>query len=353
MALHKTLQKVEADIIQRTIEFISGEDQQNGILIHRYIQDVNIINNTSDLFFLLVKDICREVGLAKMVPVIPSQAMHAKKQQIISEKIVPGVASLAITKQIDDTAKRARNILQRINILIHSINDKHGRGCYNKKIRMQTAIWAEKIKLYVQRFRKQQELFIDSMLKMVSICSEVNNERLNHITATEEKRNKLIYDEDKMFANEVIAREGKDEYAKLINNLKKEVFGATKVKDVDIDKLDKASKHTTILQTLYIKWQQTIDTTHFDIHNTLSNSNIKIWYHLSKCLKRQIKKILYTTQQVRQEEWSNSKTHLLRIGKYGQIARKTNPKTRNGPTTSIFYPSKPDQPLRRAINDTE
>jgi hypothetical protein len=87
-----------------------------------------------------------------------------------------------------------------------------------------------------------------------------------------------------------------------------------------------------------MKWHQSTDVT---------NKRMKYWCHMTKCIKKQLKIILRIIQQIRLEEWNNSKTHLTRIGEYGQIARMTNQKTRNGPiagellsykTRSIYQP---------------
>lgn len=56
---------------------------------------------------------------------------------------------------------------------------------------------------------------------------------------------------------------------------------------------------------------------------------------------------------MRQKEWTNSKIHSIRIGQYGSIARKTNPKPRNGPTANSSYPTIAGQPGTPAINDRE
>jgi len=62
--------------------------------------------------------------LASKVPIVSSRSYIAKRNDVITEKIMPGIASIAITKQIDDTTKRARSILQRTNILLKSLIEK-------------------------------------------------------------------------------------------------------------------------------------------------------------------------------------------------------------------------------------
>jgi len=67
-----------------------------------------------------------------------------------------------------------------------------------------------------------------------------------------------------------------------------------------------------------MKWHHSTDVT---------NNKFKYWCHMTKHIKKQLKIILRIVQQIRLEEWNNSKTHLIRNGKYGQIARMANPKT--------------------------
>jgi len=93
-------------------------------LILRSIEDAEIMNRSSSQFFTLVNDVCWKVNLASNVPVVSSHSYTIKKKDVISEKVMPGVASIAITKQIDDAAKRARSALQRIRILIKTIIGK-------------------------------------------------------------------------------------------------------------------------------------------------------------------------------------------------------------------------------------
>ena len=58
-------------------------------------------------------------------------------------------------------------------------------------------------------------------------------------------------------------------------------------------------------------------------------------------------------QRIRNNEFSNAKNHLIRIGKYSPIARITNPQRRSGPVAGSFFPTKPGEPIRRAFNDKE
>ncbi len=85
----------------------------------------------------------------------------------------------------------------------------------------------------------------------------------------------------------------------------------------------------------------------------LSKTEIKHWYHISKQCRRNTKNILRTVQQIRQEEWHNSKLYYMWVRKYGNIARMNNPKMHSGPIAGKFYPTKPGETPRRAINDEE
>jgi hypothetical protein len=84
-----------------------------------------------------------------------------------------------------------------------------------------------------------------------------------------------------------------------------------------------------------------------------NEANIKLSYFATRRAKRQIRAIINTLQLVRQEEWVSSKNHLIRIGKYGAVAKMIHPKQRAGPTTGKFYPTKPMEPTRQAINNRE
>jgi hypothetical protein len=74
---------------------------------------------------------------------------------------------------------------------------------------------------------------------------------------------------------------------------------------------------------------------------------------MPKHAKKQIKAIICTLQQARQEEWTHSKNHLICIGKYGPMVKMTNQMPRSGPVVRGFYLTKPDKPVHRAVNDTQ
>jgi hypothetical protein len=148
----------------------------------------------------------------------------------------------------------------------------------------------------------------------------------------------------------VISTIGKDDYDQFIHSMKKDILGNENVKDFECNQSAKTPKFR-LLQTQYEQWKQLTDWSQYDHSTPMTCTSVRHWYHMAKHARKQIKAILFTLIQIRQEEWTNSKTHLIRIGKYGPIARMTNPKRRSGPVAGKFYPTKPGEPVRRAIND--
>jgi hypothetical protein len=71
---------------------------------------------------------------------------------------MPGITSIAITKQIDDTTKRARSILQRTNILLKSLIGARFRNSDRKNKKLKSTLWTENILINVSRLKKQQEV---------------------------------------------------------------------------------------------------------------------------------------------------------------------------------------------------
>jgi hypothetical protein len=155
-----------------------------------------------------------------------------------------------------------------------------------------------------------------------------------------------------MFKDQVIDSQGKEEHILLINEMKKEILGNDKVKETELNTDGKAPMYS-ILQSQCMKWQQLIDKMQWYQPSSLPKTKEMHWYHMLKRLKQQIKVIIHTIHQVGHEEWLNSKMHLIRIGKYGQIARMVSPKACTGPTAGSHYPIKFGEPPRKAINDNE
>jgi hypothetical protein len=347
-----TLKNLEKDVILRTISNINREDQASGKLSQRSVQDATILNDASSQFFTLVHDICREVGLAKMVRKIPSTSSKGMQQKVSSEKIIPGISSIAITKQIDDLTKRARSITQRSNLLLRTIVRSRIINPYKRARVRHTTSWNNIVLIHIQRFQNQQEMFVESMIKTGNICTRIKEEREDHIKAIESARNKKFYGKDVQFVDEVINEIGREEYVCFINDMKREILGACNTVDIDSNGLEKKSK-IQLLQLRCSKWQKLVEKLNSDYTPQPSSSTLRHWYFLVKRLRVQSKKILFLAQQVRKEEWDNSKNYLIQIGKYGQLARMVNPKPRSGPVASRFYPTAPNAPRRRALNDYE
>jgi hypothetical protein len=55
----------------------------------------------------------------------------------------------------------------------------------------------------------------------------------------------------------------------------------------------------------------------------INYSLIAVWLEQCAKAKKILQNILHPTKLVRTEEWKNAKNHYIRIGKYGNIARKT------------------------------
>jgi hypothetical protein len=181
---------------------------------------------------------------------------------------------------------------------------------------------------------------------------DIKEERAKHIEAIETSRNKKMYDSDLQYLDEVIVIQGREEYMQFINQMKKDILGSNTYTGSNTDFLDKKPKWC-LLQTQCEQWQILTDKFNFSHTTMLSRNEIKYWHHISKQCRRNTKNILRTVQQIKQEEWRNSKLYYMRIGKYGNIARMNNPKMRSGPIAGKFYPSKPGETPRRAINDEE
>jgi len=118
--LKDQLQNLEQETIARTKSSISTTEQAAGKLIQRLPSDAQMINDTSTSFFTIIIEICREAYLAGKVTILPAASIKAKSKAIITEKLLPGVASVAISKQLEDAAKRAKIIYQCIQILLHT-----------------------------------------------------------------------------------------------------------------------------------------------------------------------------------------------------------------------------------------
>jgi len=83
--------------------------------------DAQIISDMSIKFFDIIYDICREAKITSKVAIVPAAVYQAKQHAISTEKILPGIASLPISKQLDDSLKRTKSLRQQEQILLKSL----------------------------------------------------------------------------------------------------------------------------------------------------------------------------------------------------------------------------------------
>jgi len=115
------LEQFEKQIIDRTKNSITLEEQHNGKLMQRMPVDAQIISDMSIKFFDIIYDICREAKITSKVAIVPAAVYQAKQHAISTEKILPGIASLPISKQLDDSLKRTKSLRQQEQILLKSL----------------------------------------------------------------------------------------------------------------------------------------------------------------------------------------------------------------------------------------
>jgi len=180
----------------------------------------------------------------------------------------------------------------------------------------------------------------------------MREERANLNTAIEKARNKRIYDDDNRFIDAVITSQGQNEYDMLLKNNRQDISGETDHRNQEETTRTCLSK-LSLLHLQHEKWIQTMNTLLEEQYHPNNEANIKHSYFATRRAKRHIRAIINTLQLVRQEEWVSSKNHLIRIGKYGAVAKMIHPKQRAGPTAGKFYPTKPMEPTRQAINNRE
>jgi len=159
----KTLENMEHDIIAHTRVSITPDEQKAGKLITRTTNNATIINTASTDFFALITDICREAHLASNVTILPLSSVQAKKNAIVSEKIIPGICSNALSKNLGEASKRAHSVCQRIQLLTRALTGKHIRNQNSHFKKNNIYRWKANISSNLKRFTKQQDEFIDSL----------------------------------------------------------------------------------------------------------------------------------------------------------------------------------------------
>ena len=91
--------------------------------------------------------------------------------------------------------------------------------------------------------------------------------------------------------------QGKDDYVEFINIMKKDILGNENVKNLEFGKAERSPKYI-LLQTQCEQWQQLLDKFIYHQSNSITNTQIKQWYILSKYAKKQITALLFTLQQI-------------------------------------------------------
>jgi len=338
------LESLENEIINRTKQDISPEDQIHGKLIQRIPLDAQRLNDASHRFFEIIYDICRHARLSRRVPIINNMANQTKRQDIISEKIIPGIAAIPITKCLDDTQKRARRMLQRILITLHLII-KYQRLPHNNNGKQKTYLHLQKA---IKRMINCHSLFINSLMKTHQICSEITEDRANHIQAIEHARHKKFFDNLNEFQYIAIESQGKKEYQEFLDSIKRQLFH---------DQLPNNTERRPAyerLATVIPKWRHI-----FHIRESYNNATMqmddtsKVWYRAIKQSKSLIKSTILLIKSTRHEEWKRAKNHYIRIGKHGNIARMINPKARTGPSACNVFPTIKGKQGKKAISNQE
>jgi hypothetical protein len=219
--IHQQLITFEQTIINRTVNTITKEDQDKGVLVERMPTDVEFINNTSTFFFETINNICRHANLAKRVHVLPAAAIQTKKQAVKDEKIIQGIASLPITKQIEDAVMRAKIMYQRIKIIQHASiklqrTQHRSRGHW---------ISTKFITKAVKKFLVHHQQFSQLLKNVTSLCIEIDNEQVSNIQAIESARGKRMYDSPTKYQTFVLEKQGKQAHNDYIQSIKHRIFG--------------------------------------------------------------------------------------------------------------------------------
>jgi hypothetical protein len=190
VSIKTRLADYEKHIIEKTKSTITIEDQLNGKLIQRLPQDSDFINTISAQFFETVNYVCRQADLATMANVITAVALKKKRKAIIEGKIIPGIASMPLTKKVDDVLKRSKAIYQRIRITLRTTTKVQIASTSQGRLHTLEKYLHDTIR----RLGNQLSQYITSIKQLSTVCAESNDDRLNHIQALEAARNKKTYD---------------------------------------------------------------------------------------------------------------------------------------------------------------
>jgi hypothetical protein len=164
------LEDCERKIISRTKNSISLEDQANGKLIQCVPLDPQMINNSSIQFFNLIYEICSQMNLSKMVPVL-CRANICERDTILQQKKLPGMTSTIISKQLADVMKCDKSIHQRIEF-----------------------------------------------------SKDLPDDRKIHIKAIEMACNRILFDHMNEYQDVVLETQGREEYENYTRNIKRQII---------------------------------------------------------------------------------------------------------------------------------
>jgi hypothetical protein len=128
-----------------------------------------------------------------MVAEIPSSLGIKNCTKALTGKNMLAITSFPISNQIDDALKRARNIAQRLGILLRSLTTQlRNRKHYHEEGPTMNKKWIRRIHLNIKRLYNRHNPFTNSVSTLKSLCIEKKDERNHHIEAIECARNKKL-----------------------------------------------------------------------------------------------------------------------------------------------------------------
>jgi hypothetical protein len=107
--VHDQLRTLKQNIVGRTKNSITSEEQEQGKLITRTNDDAKTLNDASMEFFSIINDICHKAELSYKAYSTKMNTANRNQEKIASENIMLTATSYALSKQLDETAKRARS----------------------------------------------------------------------------------------------------------------------------------------------------------------------------------------------------------------------------------------------------
>jgi hypothetical protein len=285
--IQQQLQNFELEIIDRTKSSITPHDQASGRLIQRTSSDAIFLNDMSSKFFEVINDVCRQAKLANQVYTIKAAAVMSKKKAIVEGKIIPGIASFPLTKQLDDALKRARAIHQRILLICRDIS----RIQRTKNFPQQRCTSKKRVIRAVIRFNRHQHELLTSMRKVISLCNEVAEERSHHIETIEKARNRKCFDHGAEYQMHVIEKQGRQEHDRYIQSVKNRIFGHIQSQSMSGIQQEKLSGYVRLLH-LTEKWKDSYGDTSCRIDFNPSDLGLKYVYKVMSKVKGTIKDII-------------------------------------------------------------